>query len=122
MEESILLTIRKLIGGEEEYSSSDPFVFNIIIAINSALATVNQFGVGVYGFSITGPDETWADFIGDTENSYGVKLNEVKTFVYLKVRKEFDPPTSSVLMQAINEQIDEIGWRICTKMELAKKS
>lgn len=122
MEESILLTIRKLIGGEEEYSSSDPFVFNIIIAINSALATVNQFGVGVSGFSITGPDETWADFMGDTENSYGVKLNEVKTFVYLKVRKEFDPPTSSVLMQAINEQIDEIGWRICTKMELAKKS
>lgn len=122
MEESILLTIRKLIGGEEEYSSSDPFVFNIIIAINSALATVNQFGVGISGFSITGPDETWANFMGDTESSYGVKLDEVKTFVYLKVRKEFDPPTSSVLMQAINEQIDEIGWRICTKMELAKKS
>lgn len=122
MEESILLTIRKLIGGDEEYSASDPFTFNIIIAINSALATLNQFKVGVDGFTITDDTATWADFLGSTENTNGVTLNEVKSFVYLKVRKEFDPPTSSVLMQAINEQIDEIGWRLCTKMELANQS
>lgn len=122
MEESILLTIRKLIGGDEEYSASDPFTFNIIIAINSALATLNQFKVGVDGFTISDDSATWSDFLGETESANGVTLNEVRSFVYLKVRKEFDPPTSSVLMQAINEQIDEIGWRICTKMELANKS
>lgn len=122
MEESILLTIRKLIGGDEEYSASDPFTFNIIIAINSALATLNQFKVGVDGFTISDDSATWADFLGETESANGVTLNEVMSFVYLKVRKEFDPPTSSVLMQAINEQIDEIGWRLCTKMELAQQS
>lgn len=122
MGESILLTIRKLIGGDEEYSASDPFTFNIIIAINSALATLNQFKVGVDGFTISDDSATWADFLGPTESANGVTLNEVMSFVYLRVRKEFDPPTSSVLMQAINEQIDEIGWRLCTKMELAKQS
>lgn len=122
MDESILLTIRKLIGGDEEYSASDPFTFNIIIAINSALATLNQFKVGVDGFTISDGTETWADFLGPTESGNSVTLNEAKSFVYLRVRKEFDPPTSSVLMQAINEQIDEIGWRLCTKMELAKQS
>lgn len=122
MGESILLTIKKLIGGDEEYSSSDPFTFNIIIAINSALATLNQFKVGVEGFTISDDSATWADFLGPTESANSVTLNEAKSFVYLKVRKEFDPPTSSVLMQAINEQIDEIGWRLCTKMELAKQS
>lgn len=122
MDESILLTIRKLIGGDEEYSASDPFVFNLIIAINSALATLNQFKVGVDGFTISDDSATWADFLGETESANGVTLNEAKSFVYLRVRKEFDPPTSSVLMQAINEQIDEIGWRLCTKMELAKQS
>lgn len=122
MGESILLTIRKLIGGDEEYSASDPFTFNIIIAINSALATLNQFKVGVEGFTISDDSATWADFLGPTESANGVTLNEVMSFVYLRVRKEFDPPTSSVLMQAINEQIDEIGWRLCTKMELAQQS
>lgn len=122
MGESILLTIRKLIGGDEEYSASDPFTFNIIIAINSALATLNQFKVGVDGFTISDDSATWSDFLGPTESANGVTLNEVMSFVYLRVRKEFDPPTSSVLMQAINEQIDEIGWRLCTKMELAKQS
>ena len=122
MDESILLTIRKLIGGDEEYSASDTFTFNIIIAINSALATLNQFKVGVDGFTISDDSATWADFLGPTESANGVTLNEVMSFVYLRVRKEFDPPTSSVLMQAINEQIDEIGWRLCTKMELAQQS
>ena len=122
VEESILLTIRKLIGGDEEYSSSDPFVFNIIIAINSALATLNQFKVGTEGFSIEDDTAKWSDFIGETESTYGVKLDEVKSFVFLRVRKEFDPPTSSVLMQAINDQINELSWRICTKMELANQT
>ena len=119
MEESILLTIRKLIGGIDEYSADDPFVFNLIIAINTALATLNQFKVGIEGFSISDETATWADFYGDTESILGIKLNDVKSFVYLRVRKEFDPPTSSVLMQALNDQIDELTWRIITKVELA---
>lgn len=119
MEESILLTIRKLVGGIEEYSPDDPFTFNIIIAINTALATLNQLGVGVKGFSIEDDTATWADFLGDTESTYGIKLHEVKSYVYLRVRKEFDPPTGSVLMQALNDSIDELTWRICTKVETA---
>ena len=119
MNDSILLTIRKLIGGEEEYSSSDPFILNILIAINTALAMVNQLGVGVDGFTVEDETATWADFLGDSEERYGVKLNEVKSLVYMKVRKEFDPPTSSALMNAIDGSIEELSWRICTKVETA---
>lgn len=119
MEDSILLTIRKLIGGEEEYSSEDPFVLNLIIAINTALGVVNQLGVGVPGFEIEDETATWSDFLADTESKYGVKLNEVKSLVYMKVRKEFDPPTGSTLMNALDGSIEELTWRICTKVETA---
>ena len=119
MEESILITIQKLIGGVDEYSDSDPYAFNLIIEINTALAVLNQLGVGKEGFSITDDSETWDDFYGETERNKGITLDMVKSFVYLRVRKAFDPPISSVLMQSLNETLAELTWRITTKVELA---
>ena len=86
MEESILTSVKKMLGPEEDYEHFDP---DLIIHINSVLATLNQLGVGPdEGFSIEDKNAKWSDFITDER-----LLNLVPTYVYLKVRLLFDPPT-----------------------------
>jgi len=41
----------------------------------------------------------------------------VKTYVYLRVRFIFDPPTTSYLLEAMKEQIKEFEWRLNVKRE-----
>lgn len=103
-----------MIGGEEEYSDSDPFNLDLIMYINSIFGILNQLGIGVEGFMITGPDETWSEFLEGSN----VSLNEVQTYVVLRVRILFDPPTSSTVFQSINEMIKELTWRMTTKVEV----
>lgn len=105
MEDSILLTIKKLIGPSLDYSVFDT---DLIVHINSALMVLNQLGIGPEnGFVVTGESETWGDFLGDTN-----KLEGVKTYVYLKVRMVFDPPTTGALTDAYKEMIKELEWRL----------
>ena len=104
MEESILVSIKKLLGIAEDYPYFDP---DIILQINSAFSTLNQLGVGPEGgFEITGPSDVWSSFISDA------RLNFAKTFVQIKVKLAFDPPTSSALMDSYNRQLDELTWRL----------
>ena len=112
--ESILGSIRKMIGGMAIPDGGEgPFDTDLIIHINSVLQTLNQLGCGVEDFEITGPNETWSDFIGDTF----INLNWVKSYVYLKVKLLFDPPSSSTLHQAMTEQAAELEWRINCKVD-----
>ncbi len=84
--ESILKTIRKMIGPAEDYQYFDT---DLIININSAFSRLCQLGVGPSDpFKITGEDEIWSDFMPDGYQE------EVKTYVYLKMRLIFDPPTN----------------------------
>lgn len=107
---SILDSVKKSIGIDKEYAAFDP---DIIMHINSVLATLNQLGVGPEsGFSIEDSSTTWNELIGDDP-----RYNSVKTYVFLKVRTLFDPPTASHLMTAMNEQIREFEWRIQTLRE-----
>lgn len=103
--DSILTSIKKMLGISEEY---DYFDTDIIIHINSVFAILNQLGVGpVNGFTIEDDSEEWSDFIGD------VNLIEfVKSYTYLKVKMIFDPPTSSSVMDSINRTISELEWRL----------
>ena len=39
-------------------------------------------------------------------------LTMIKTYIYLKVRLLFDPPTSTALIESINRTISELEWRI----------
>ena len=112
MNESILVTIKKLLGIDASYA---PFNMDIIIQINTALRAVNQLGIGTANFEITGDEETWADFLGDNQAVFSL----VKTYIYGKVRLVFDPPTSSSVMQALKEATDECEWRL---IELADGS
>lgn len=101
--ESILESIRKLIGPSASYTIFDN---DLIMHINTVFFTLCQLGVTEEPFVISGTDETWDEFHADTD------LEAVKTYVYLKCRMYFDPPTNSALISAINEQIKELEVRL----------
>lgn len=108
--ESILLTVKKALGIEADF---DVFDSDIIIHINTAFNVLNQLGVGPEeGFYITGVNEVWSDFLPDTPN-----LEAVKTYIYIKVRLVFDPPTSSFVLQSLNDTAKEYEWRLNVQAE-----
>ena len=103
--ESILTSIKKLLGIAEDYTQFDP---DIIIHINTALMNLNQIGVGpVEGFSIEDATSIWTDFVSDMN-----KIEGVKTYVYLKVKLVFDPPLSSAVIESYNRTIEQLEWRL----------
>lgn len=105
MSDSILVSIKKLLGITEEY---DYFDADIIMHINMAFMVLYQLGVGPKTpFTIEDASATWSDFMGDSTDLAGVK-----TYVFLKVKLVFDPPQSSVAMEAIKQNIAELEWRL----------
>ncbi|NLD46392.1 MAG: hypothetical protein GX660_04235 [Clostridiaceae bacterium] len=103
--ESILTSIKKLLGIVEEDTNFDT---DITIHINTVLSILTQIGVGPSsGFSITDKTAVWTDFIGDLTT-----IEFVKSYVYLKVKLIFDPPLSSAVIEAINKTISELESRI----------
>lgn len=116
MEESILTSIKKLLGIVEDYTQFDT---DIIIHINSAISILTQLGVGSSdGFSIADKSETWRDFVGDSSVSI---LSMSKTFIYMKVRLIFDPPQSSAAIESLKQLIDEMAFRITVAVETKNK-
>lgn len=112
--ESILTSIKKLLGVSEKY---DHFDADIIMHINSAFMVLSQIGVGPdNGFTIEDDTTTWLDYIPDGSN-----LEAVKTYIYLKVRLLFDPPSSSFVLESMKRQIEEYEWRLNVQSEGAKK-
>ena len=103
--ESILTSIKKLLGITEEYTHFDS---DIIMHINSVLAILTQLGVGsADGFTISDDSSTWKDFMGEDK-----RFEFVKSYVHLKVKLLFDPPLSSAVMESMNRMISELEWRI----------
>ena len=103
--ESILTSIKKLLGITEEYDQFDP---DIIMHINSVFMILTQLGVGpAEGFSIEDDTAVWTDFIQDAK-----KLESVKTYIYMKVKLAFDPPLSSAVIESMKRMIDELEWRL----------
>ena len=110
MYESILTSIKKLLGIPEDYEHYDA---DIIMHINSVFMILNQLGVGPSnGFSITDKTAVWSNFISDNNN-----LEAVKSYVYMKVRLLFDPPLSSAVMECMNRMIGEVEWRLNSEAE-----
>ena len=103
--ESILTSIKKMLGIEESYEHFD---MDIIMHINSAFFSLTQIGVGpTDGFSISDDSETWDQFIPENQ-----RIEAVKSYVYAKVRLIFDPPTNSSLIKLLESQIAEYEWRL----------
>lgn len=108
--ESILSTIKKLVGIAEDDTSFDT---DIIIGINTAFATLTQIGVGpIGGFSIQDASDKWTDFFLSSTN-----LESVKTFIYLKVKLLFDPPANASLLESTNNMINELTFRLNVEAE-----
>lgn len=102
---SILNDIKKILGLPVDDESFDA---DVLMHINSTISTLHQLGIGPdEGFSVEDASPTWADYLNDDK-----RFNHVKTYIYLKVRYLFDPPTTSFHLNAMKEQIEELEWRI----------
>ena len=110
--DSILKTVRKLIGGEE---NGEEFDLDLVIGINTFLQTLHQLGVGPTDkpFSISGDSETWADFFKDDD-----VFEMAKQYIVLRTRLVFDPPTNSFMQNALKEEVREMEWRLREAKEL----
>ena len=105
MDESILTSIKKLLGITEDY---DYFDQDIIMHINAAFMVLAQLGIGPSeGFLITDDTDTWSDFIDDSTN-----LGSIQSYVYMKVKLMFDPPQNSFTVDSMTKLVNELEWRL----------
>lgn len=113
MEASILKSTKKMLGLSDDYTAFD---LDIITFINSAFVSVSQLGVTpAEGFAIEDDAAKWEDLALSANET-----NLVKTYIYLKVRMLFDPPTTSFLIEAVTEQVKEHEWRIANHRDTTK--
>ena len=109
--ESILASIKQLLGIKEEYEYYDE---QIIMHINSVFFILTQLGVGPSeGFSIEDKFATWNDFLPNEQN-----IEAVKSYMHLKVKLLFDPPMSSAVLESINRLISELEFRLNVATEI----
>lgn len=107
--ESILTSTKKLLGLDSTYTIFDP---DIIIHINTVLANLVQMGIGpAEGLVIEDATSVWSDFIGDSK-----LIQQIKTYVFIKVRLIFDPPTNSALYTALENNAKELEVRMYTQL------
>lgn len=105
MERRILVSVKKNLGLAADY---DAFDEDVLTYINSAFSTLNQLGVGPdRGFRISDNQAVWEDFIRDDP-----RFDSVKSFMYLSVKLEFDPPTTSYAIASAERRLEEYTWRL----------
>jgi hypothetical protein len=110
MEQSILKSTKKMLGLDASYTAFD---LDVLTNINVSFSTLTQIGVlPDAGFSIVDNTTNWSSL-----NLSTPLLSMVKSYVYLKVRMLFDPPTTSFLIKAYEDQIKEYEWRLKTLKE-----
>ena len=102
---SILNTVKKYCGLGEGYYAFDQ---DILVLINGAILDLSQNGIGPSsGYNVVDESATWEDFIGDFPNP-----GAVASYISIKVKSLFDPPTSSFVLDAYKKQLDEFIWRL----------
>lgn len=115
MNESILTSIKKLLGITEDYAHFDT---DIIIHINTVFMILMQLGVGpTAGFTISDASAVWGDFLSSEK-----QLESVKTYTYLRVKMMFDPPTSGTVIQSTENLIKELEFRLNVEVDPGDQS
>lgn len=110
---SILQSVKKALGVSADYDAFDP---DIIMHINSVFSVLQQLGVGpADGFFIEDGEAEWEAYL--TEQA---KFNLVRSYMVLKVRMLFDPPTTSYLVTAYEKSISEFEFRLNVAREDTK--
>lgn len=102
---TILESVKLMLGIQNSYSAFDQ---QVLLHINSVFTVLNQLGLGPKELFIADSESRWDDFLIDSS----VDLELVKSYMYLRVRLLFDPPTNSFAVDAIKEQIKEYEWRL----------
>ena len=102
--ESILTSVKKMLGIEAQYNHFDE---DIVMHINSAFFVLHQLGVGPdTAFKIDDNSAVWTDFIDAGE------VESVKSYVFMYVKRLFDPPSNSSHLAALKEDMKELEWRM----------
>ena len=115
MQDSILMTIRKLVCGDPY---ADHFDTDLLIHINACFSILDQLGVGPEnGFVVTDETQSWSSYVADNRT-----LNMVKTYVTLKVKKIFDPPLTSSVLEAMDKEISQLEWRLNVAVDPVKST
>lgn len=110
--ESILTSMKKMLGGVMG-EQVDVFDTDLIIHINSIFMILHQLGVGpAKPFTVKDESTTWDEFISDRDD-----IESVKTYMYLKLKLIFDPPTTSFVLTSYENQIKELEWRLNVQVE-----
>lgn len=110
MEESVLTTIKKMLGIAEDYTDFDT---DIIVHINSALMSLHQVGIGPdSGLIVVDKAMPWSAF-----HLHRYNFEAIKSYIYLKTRIAFDPPVNSFVVDAMNKQAEEYLWRLNVEAE-----
>lgn len=110
MDKSILKTIRNLLGPSEDYEAFD---VDIIVHTNSAFARLCELGVGPSEpFHIEDDTATWDEFVTSAP------MWQVQRFVFMYVKKIFDPPANATIMQAYDSELDKLEWTMCSDAEV----
>lgn len=111
MTDSILDTVKKMLGPDSEDTHFDT---DIIVLINAAISILTQLGIGPKeGFAIMDDSATWAQFIGTDK-----RLSGIIGYIYMKVKIVFDPPTSAAILQAMKDEIKEYEIRASYVIEI----
>jgi hypothetical protein len=111
VDESILETIKRMLGLDEMY---DVFDQELLVHINTALFTLRQLGVGPdEGFDVESASETWSDFLGEKKTL----LKAAKDFIFLSVKQLFDPSGSGTINSMQTDKLKELTYRLLLEAE-----
>lgn len=110
MESSVLISTKNNLGLPAGYAAFD---HTVLTHLNAAFSVLSQLGIGPEaGFFVEDETATWDEFAADE-----IQKNVVKSYVYAKVRMLFDPPSTSFLITAMTEIIEQYEWRLVTMNE-----
>lgn len=105
MEESILTSIKLMLGMTADYT---PYDQQVLMCINTAMNALTQVGIGpVEGFTIRDASTTWEEWIGTDP-----RMEAAKSALFIRTKMLFDPPANGVMDEAYKEQLAEIEWRL----------
>lgn len=107
--DSILTSVKKILGIDESYTHFDS---DLIMHINAVILNLKQIGVIDDYRAIENETTEWSDiFLEHPE------VESIKTYIALKVRLLFDPPTNGSVKEAIEKNINELEWRINVEVD-----
>ena len=105
MANSIFNSVKKVVGLLGDDGSFDE---DILLHINSVISTLRQLGLSIPAdFYVLDDVQTWRDLLGEFRD-----LDLVKSYMAMKVRLMFDPPSSSFGLASMTEMVKELEWRI----------